>query len=370
MSASGRRKITVSKSAVARSKSRKATPAAAPTAKKAAAKTVDKAKRQAIVGKAEAYRMGQGWRPASKGGSKLPPKMQAMIKAPTLGYVQPAGEPKKVVAKRMLSAKTGKPMKKAAGQRKIVLEYTYEDGSTWKSKATRPSKPVLAMFKSQTIHKEDVDALAPSAAAKELIFERSITVAAGGLITTTREAVAKLLGSWTMPSKGIYEVLIFWRVYADLKRRQVLDAPPSKRFTVNAEAMRSGYGQFLRHLKEMKLTDLEDATGLSLDELKDENPEAVRNYLKELTHSADIPKNSTRAFIEKQMLAMAKGRGVYMSDKSQFAAHAHGPKKRGKKTTKKRKEATQAKLSDLTMMVWKISTRGPKPKARKKKKGA
>lgn len=292
--------------------------------------------------------------------------MKAMIKAPTLGYVQPEGEPKVVKAKRILSAKTGKEMKKAAGGRKVILEYTYADGSVWKSKATKPNKSVLAMFKSQRVQKEDLDAMEPSEKAKQLIYERSIVVEAGGAITTTREAVVKLLGSWVMPPKGMYEVLIHWKVYADKKRQQVLDAPPSKRFVVNAAAMRSGYGQFLSHLRDMKLTDLEDQTGLDVDELKEEQPETIKKFFKELIYSADMPRNSTRAFIEKQILAMAKGRGVYISDKSQYKDHDGAKKKKGKK--KKAQPEAQAKLSDLTMMVWKISANAPKPKRRKKKK--
>lgn len=323
--------------------------------------SVPKGERQAIVQSAQAFIPGKGWGGAPRGGSKLPAKLKALTKAKKAVF-----EPSKVVkAKRILSAKTGKPLSKAGGGRKVVFEYTYEDGTTFKTKPFKPTKPVLAMFKAQGMSRPDeVSAFEPSKAAKKLIFERSIQIIAGGPIGTTRDAVAKLLGSWVIPPKGIFEILIYWKVFADKQGLKVLDAPPSKRFIVDAQAMRSGYGEFLGHLKELKLGDLEDAMGLSLDEIKAEYPDALKKYVKSLTNSADTPKNSTRAFIEKQILSMAKGRGVYISDKSKFADFQGQKKKKGKK----KPEAVQAQRSDLSIMVWTATAKRPAHKGRKMKK--
>jgi predicted RNA-binding protein YlxR (DUF448 family) len=281
--------------------------------------------------------------------------MQALIKS---GAKYTAPDPGlEVVKKEIVSAKTGKVIKKAGGQKKVRFRYTYADLSTWESDAVKPTRAELNLFKSvSTMDKraavDDPQALQASKNSKDLVFNRSLTVEKGGAVKTTREAVAKLLGSFTIPSKGFFEVVLYWKVYSDKDKTKVLDAPPSKRFVVDAAAMRRGYGQFLKHIKALKIGDLEDDLGMDLDEIKEEAPGLLKDFLKNEAAKGQFPKNSTAAFIEKQILGMAQGRGVYISDKKGFGTF-HGKSKRGKRN--KSMQVSQAVVSDLTMLVYKTT---------------
>lgn len=288
--------------------------------------------------------------------------MRKLLRRAKIEFRAP-GEDQKIVKKEIVSARTGESVKSAGGKRKIRFRITYGDGTTWTSQAVKPSKAELKAFKAITPWKEP-RVMEGGPRAKKLVFDRCLTIERGGVYSTTREAVDALLGSWNMPTKGFFEVLIFWQVWADKQKKKALEAQPAKRFLVNAEAMYKGYRKFRKSLIDMKMDDLADMLGVETDELG-EYADAVRNYKIELKHSGEIPKTATKAFIEKQILSIAQGRGVYISDKSMFDA----PKKKGKK---KRKAAVQAELSELCIRVWtaEAPTRGKtwRKRTRKPKK--
>ncbi len=322
-----------------------------------------KTKLKPIVRRAQQYIEGHGWGPAAKGGSKLPPKMKALIAKDVRFHEADAG--RQVVKKEWISAKTGKPVKSVAGQRKVSLRLTYADLSTYNSKPFKPTKAEVEAFKGIKLLEYESAAkdaaMAPDQEVKKLVFSRCLDIAAGGPIGTTRDAVAKLLGSFTFPPKGLFEMLVYWRVYADKTKAAILDAPPSKRFIVDAAAMKAGYGKFLQHLMDLKTGDLEDEMGLDLDELRAEKPEVLRAFIRQLRASKDLPRNSTRAFLEKQILAMAQGRGMYISDKSMFKDY-HS---KGKKRKKAKKAKQQAAFSELCIRVWEMKRKARPVKGKK-----
>lgn len=302
-------------------------------------------------------------------------KMRRLIKVPKAKFLAP-DQGKRVKVKRILSGKTGKAIKKPGVGRTVRFEYEYEDGTRYKSKAFKATKAELALFKATAegdAHAHDPRETAPGEEKGAVIFSKCLDVPRGGRIDTARMAVAELLGAWQLPKEGMFEVLIYWKVYEDQLKENVLEAPPSKRFMVDSAELKKGYGIFLDSMLALKygdkIDDLEEL-GMTLEQVREDNPGLIKQWRKELLGSPDVPKNVTRAFLEKQLLAMAQGRGVYISDKSYFKDHYN---KKAKKAMKGKRAGTKepkqnlpetAEFSEICIKVWAL----PKAKKRRGKK--
>lgn len=328
-------------------------------------------KRKLIVQRAQAFDPKTGrWKAATTGSTKMRGKMRRMIKVPKAQYLEPDNG-KRIQTKRIISAKTNATIKKPGTKRKVRFEYVYEDGTKYTSKPVKPSKAELALFKGTKAgdaHAHLDGETEGSNADQVELFTNCIDVPRGGPISTAREAIAKVLGSFQLPKEGKFEILIYWKIYEDKLKENVLDAPPSKRFTVDAEQMRLGYGQFMQSMMDLKKLDLENEWGVDFEEILDDYPERVKKWKADLIKKGEVPKNTTRAFIEKQFLTMAQGRGVYISDKSYFKDHYKQKAERRRKGKKsKRTEPTQlpetAEHSEICVKVWAL----PEPKKRGKK---
>ena len=318
---------------------------------------------QTIVTSAEAYRSGQGWGETVAHGSRLPKGMKRLIRKKEIRYLAP-GEEGRIVAKQIISAKTDKPVAAAGGRRTVRFKIQYENGDVWISAAFKPSKAEILAFQALQPWK-DPRLLEGGPKAQEIVYRNCLTVERGGPYATTRDAVDALIRGWNMPLKGFFEVLIFWQVWADKDRKHLLDAPPSKRFMVNAAAMHKGYKRFLRKMKELKMEDLADMMKIDVAELKAEYGDVIRDRMKYLKEFGDLPKTATKAFIEKQILSIAQGRGVYISDKSMFKDFSG---RRDRRRKKRPQGPQQAVSSEICIRVWKAAD--PRRKKRRKKKGA